>query len=59
MIKLPVIFDRYARKKDRSYSLTFVTALEVGKEDREAIDSDWKNEGWDVWGNEVESDIKL
>lgn len=45
-IKIPAVLDRYSRKKDRSYSLTFNTSLEIGKKDREAIDEMWQNEGW-------------
>lgn len=46
MLKIPAILDRYNRKKDRSYSLTFITSLEIGKEQREAIDDQWQSEGW-------------
>ena len=56
-IKLPCILDGYKRKKDRSYSLNFITDLELGKEDRDQIDEAWQQEGWLIFapnGTEVE-----
>jgi hypothetical protein len=58
-IKLPAIFDRYNRKKDRSYSVTFVTSLEVPKEQREAIDEMWQNEGWLLFVPNEEESIEI
>jgi hypothetical protein len=57
ILKIPAVFDRYVRKKDRSYSLTFVTSLEIGKEDREAIDEQWQTEGWLIFSPNAEQVI--
>jgi len=58
-LKLPVVMDRYHRNKDRSYSLTFVTDLEMSKEQRDMIDEAWQSQGWLLFSpNEIqESDI--
>ena len=56
-IKLPCILDGYKRKKDRSYSLNFITGLELGKEDRDQIDEAWQQEGWLIFapnGTQIE-----
>jgi len=53
-LKIPAVLDRYNRKKDRSYSITFITSLEVSKEERDKIDELWGNTGWLLFApNEV------
>jgi hypothetical protein len=46
ILKIPVILDRYSRKKDRSYAITLITSLEVSKDKRDLIDELWQQEMW-------------
>ena len=59
MIKLPAILDRYSRKKDRSYGLTFVTGLEVSKKDRDTIDDLWQSEGWLIFAPNDVKEVEI
>ena len=59
MIKLPAIFDRYARKKDRSYSLTFISGLELTKSERESIDETWQQEGWLIFVPNEQGEVEI
>lgn len=58
-IKIPAIFDRYNRRKDRSYSLTFISDLEIGKEDRDAIDELWQSQGWLIFAPNELKEIEI
>lgn len=49
MIRLPAILDGYSHRKDNSYTLRFVTGLEVSKEERDAIDDAFQQEGWMIF----------
>jgi hypothetical protein len=46
MITLPAILDGYSHRKDNSYTLRFVSGLEISKKEREAIDDAFQQEGW-------------
>ena len=55
---IPAVFSaeniKHSQKPDRFYKL-----IEPLGENRIDIFARKKRDGWDVWGNEVESDIKL
>lgn len=59
MLKIPACLDRYNRKKDRSYSLTFITSLEVEKKQRDAIDELWQQEGWLIFAPNKVKEIEV
>lgn len=45
VIQVPVTFDRYARKKDRSLTLAFTTNVEMSNNELAIIDDLWQTEG--------------
>jgi hypothetical protein len=59
MIKLPAVLDRYARRKDRAYSLTFITGLELSKDERDEIDIFWQQEGWLLFCPNEEKEVEI
>jgi hypothetical protein len=59
ILKIPAILDRTNRKKDRSYSLTFVSDLEIGKKDRELIDDLWQQTGWLIFATNDFEEVEV
>lgn len=59
ILKIPAILDRYHRKKDRSYSLTFISGLELNKEERDLIDDLWQQEGWLLFSSNEEKEVEI
>jgi len=59
IIKIPAVLDGSVRKKDNSHSLRFITTLETTKEQRQAIDDMFQQEGWLLFASTDEKEVEI
>jgi hypothetical protein len=51
ILKIAAVLDGYSHRKDNSYTLRFVSGLEISKEERDVIDDSFQKEGWLIFAS--------